>query len=277
MKIFEDEDILINLSYLLPYISSLFGDDISMLVTNREKIIKVVRKDSSAGSNYGEGDSLPNDIPAYICMKENRTVVSNLSKEYFGVPLKAVATPIKNRDGKIIGSIAIGKRDWSNDIDSHAEAFVSSFNEISNIVDSVASGIQDVAKSSNDILNEINKTNEDMKKTNEIIDFVRNISKQTNLLGLNAAIESARAGEMGKGFSVVSNEIRNLSSSTSQSINEITTVLNNLRLSVENITGKVYENNQLFEKQAANIEEINSSISELNNTAQNIKEIAKKI
>ena len=277
MKIFEDEDILNNLSYLLPYISSLLSDDISMLVADREKILKVVRQDSSAGASYGEGDLLPTDIPAYICMKENRTVVSNLSKEYFGIPLKAVATPIKNRDGKIIGCIALGKRDWGNDIDTHAEAFVGSFNEISNIVNSVASGIQDVAKSSNDILNEINKTNEDMKKTNEIIDFVRNISKQTNLLGLNAAIESARAGEMGKGFSVVSNEIRNLSSSTSQSINEITTVLNNLRLSVENITSKVYENNQLFEMQAANIEEINSSIAELNNTAKIIKQIAEKI
>lgn len=270
MKNFEDEDILATISYLLPCISSLLGNEINMLVSDKEKIIKVVKHDTSVGANYGEGDLLPSDIPAYICMREDRTVMKNLSKEYFGQPLKTVASPIKNRDGKIIGSIAMGKRDWGNDIDNHAEAFVSSFNEISNIVDSVSSGIQDVAKSSNDILNEINKTN-------EIIDFVRNIAKQTNLLGLNAAIESARAGEMGKGFSVVSNEIRNLSSSTNQSINEITTVLNNLRLSVENITGKVYENNQLFEMQAANIEEINSSISELNNTAKIIKQIAEKV
>lgn len=277
MKIFKDEDILNNLSYLLPCISSLFGDDISMMVSDKEKILKVVRQDANVGGNYGEGDLLPNNIPAYQCMKENRTITNNLSKEYFGIPLKAVASPIKNKDGKIIGSVAIGKRDWGNDIDNHAKTFVRSFDEISNIVNSVASGIQDVAKSSNDILNEINETNEDMKKTNEIIDFVRNVAKQTNLLGLNAAIESARAGEMGKGFSVVSNEIRNLSSSTNQSINEITTVLNNLRLSVENITNKVYANNQLFEMQAANIEEINSSISELNNTAQIIKQIAEKI
>lgn len=277
MKIFEDEDILNNLSYLLPCISLLFGDDISMMISNKEKILKVVKQDSSVGSNYGEGDLLPNDIPAYQCMKENKTIVNNISKEYFGIPLKAVATPIKNKDGKIIGSIAIGKRDWGNDIDTHAEAFVTSFNEISNIMDSVAYGIQDVAKSSNDILNEISKTNEDMKKTDEIIGFVRNVSKQTNLLGLNAAIESARAGEMGKGFSVVSNEIRNLSSSTNQSINEIATVLNKLKNSVENITNKVFENNQLFEMQAANIEEINSSISKLNNTAKIIKQIAERV
>lgn len=277
MKIFEDEDMLNNLSYLLPCISLLFGDDISIMVSNKEKILKVVRQDSSVGSNYGEGDLLPNDIPAYQCMKENKTIVNNISKEYFGIPLKAVATPIKDKDGKIIGSIAIGKRDWGNDIDTNAESFVTSFNEISNIMDSVASGIQDVVKSSNDILNEISKTNEDMRETDEIIGFVRNVSKQTNLLGLNAAIESARAGEMGKGFSIVSNEIRKLSSSTNQSINEIATVLNKLKNSVKNITNKVFENNNLFEIQAANIEEINSNILKLNNTAKIIKQIAERV
>src|SRR5690349_8186615 len=117
MKIFEDEDILTNLSYLLPCISSLFGDETSMLISDKEKIIKVIKLASSVGANYGEGDLLPHDIPAYQCMKENRTIVNNVSKEYFSVPLKAIATPIKNRDGKIIGSIAIGKRDWGNDID----------------------------------------------------------------------------------------------------------------------------------------------------------------
>lgn len=86
--------------------------------------------------------------------------------------------------------------------------------EISKVVDGVSNELQDAAKTSNDVLGEINKTRDDMKKTDEIIRFVQNVSKQTNLLGLNAAIESARAGEMGKGFSVVANEIRNLSTKT---------------------------------------------------------------
>ncbi len=70
-------------------------------------------------------------------MQEYKTIVINLPKEYFGVPIKAVATPIKNKDGKIIENIAIGKRDWGDDIKTHAETFINSFNEISTVIDIV--------------------------------------------------------------------------------------------------------------------------------------------
>ncbi|EET87137.1 methyl-accepting chemotaxis sensory transducer [Clostridium carboxidivorans P7] len=204
-------------------------------------------------------------------------MTKDLPKEYFGMAIKAVASPIRNKDGQIIGSIAIGKRNWGEDIKEHSKTFVQSFSEISKVIDNVASGIQGVAKNSNDILQEINATNEDMKKTDEIIGFVQNVSKQTNLLGLNAAIESARAGEMGKGFSVVANEIRKLSNSSSESIGEINNVLTKLKTSIGNVTNSISENNSAFETQAANVEEINSSISELSNTAKIIQEIGEKL
>lgn len=165
MKILEDEDILLTISNLLSSISLLFNNDTSLLLADKERILKIVSQEANLDGNYKEGDLLPHDIPAYICMKENKTIAQNISKEYFGIAVKAIATPIKNTEGKIIGSIAIGKRDWGNDINTYAETFVNSFNEISKVVDSVASAIQDVAKSSDDILTEINKTNDDMKKT----------------------------------------------------------------------------------------------------------------
>ncbi len=277
MKNMDDENLLLSISYLLPCINELFNKEVSFLLTDKEKIIKMIRNEVEGDGNYGEGDKLPHDIPAYLCMQQGKLVVKNLSKEYFGVALKAAATPIRNKDGQIIGSVAIGKRDWGDDIKSHSQTFVQSFGEISKVIDNVASGIQDVAKSSNDILNEINTTNEDMKKTDEIINFVQNVSKQTNLLGLNAAIEAVRAGEMGKGFSVVANEIRKLSNSSSESIREINNVLNKLKSSIESVTNNIYENNKMFETQAASVEEINSSINELNNTAQMIKEIGEKL
>lgn len=278
MKNMNDDKFIRSVSYLLPCISDLFNNEVFIWLTDREKIIKIIKSRSNEAYNYNEGDNIPHDFPSYLCMQQGKTVSKDMPKEYFGgVNIKSTASPIKNKDGQIIGSIAMGGKRWGEEIKEHSETFTRSFSQISNVIDGVASGIQDVAKSSNDILNEINATNEDMKKTDEIISFVQNVSKQTNLLGLNAAIESARAGEMGKGFGVVANEIRKLSNSSSESIREINDVLNKLRNSIESVANSIYESNKMFETQAASIEEINSSISELSNTAELIKQIGEKI
>lgn len=80
-----------------------------------------------------------------------------------------------------------------------------------------------------------------LDRISSIIQTINGISDQTNLLALNAAIESARAGEAGRGFAVVAEEVRNLAKSTTESAKEITSLIDETKGHVDNLSN--YMNN----------------------------------
>lgn len=148
------------------------------------------------------------------------------------------------------------------------------------LLDDISTGQKEIETSLNDIvlLNDgFSRTKghiydlvSDIRNISQIIEFIKNISEQTTLLAINASIEASRAGEEGKGFSVIADEIRQLSEKTTENVEDITKVIKN----VEEDTRKVDKNTEdLFEELQEKTKRAQKSISTLDDITRQTKEV----
>ena len=102
-------------------------------------------------------------------------------------------------------------------------------NQSQEVIRMTAASINELAAEVQEASAVIQKLVEDSQNIYSILDVIRGITEQTNLLALNAAIEAARAGEAGRGFAVVADEVRNLAQRTQASTNEVQQMIESLQ------------------------------------------------
>ncbi len=137
-------------------------------------------------------------------------------------------------------------------------------------VQQLTAGAESVAAASQATHEIAMSSDEKIKRIEEVFKLIKNIASQSNLIGLNAAIEAARVGEQGKGFAVVANEVRKLAATSQTSVENVQTVLSDIQDVFRVISQKVGENKEVNQEVLLALRSISGNIMTIEEAVNNL-------
>ncbi len=264
------------LASLLPALTGLFDDDVAFAVCDREKCV-ALQQGVHLHVNLNPGETIRPGGAFHEALRTGKSVVKLIPKEVYGTEFYSHAIPLKNA-GQIYGVFVVAKGVAKKmEVSAMTSELVNSLKQITEAANGITNSLQEVAHKNTQLVTEAQSVQSQTKDTNEILTFIQEVGIQTNLLGLNASIEAARAGQAGAGFSVVAEEIRRMATSTSESAKKIGVTLHTIDVSVHQITEKLSAVNSMFQGQAAAVEQISATIGNLTSTAQKLDSLSSKL
>lgn len=269
--------ILQSLIEAAPHINKMRKNGYMVGITDREKSLIFIANDV-IDIKMTPNQILPPDDPMRIVMKTGKPIEVKVEKDLYGIAFKAYYCAVLDENNNIIGGFALGRElEVEEKVIEISTVISKSTSQISEAVSYIAKGSQTQEDISQKMVDTVMNASMKYSETDGIINFIKSISKQTNLLSLNAQIEASRVGVAGRGFAVVANEMKNLGSSSGQAVVNIGNVISEIKKFNDVISYLVNDNSSIAIEQAGAMQQILASMEELNSGIENLKELAAKL
>jgi len=242
LTIGKDKNLTIKVDENAPQELSQMASSFNGLIYSLKELIETSKRSSSENASIShELSTTAMGVGANV--EKSVGVVDEATKKAIG---------IKNEIHQAIGVAQESKKDI-------VEANQNLINAREDVI-SLTSKVQLSAQLEVELAQRMNTLSHDASEVKNVLEVISDIADQTNLLALNAAIEAARAGEHGRGFAVVADEVRKLAERTQKSLTEINATINVIVQSIGDVSGQMTSNSEEIQALANTASEVETKI-----------------
>jgi hypothetical protein len=260
---------------MAPCITELTG--LGVFISNLQEIVYY-----QPGKNFDLkmkiGLPVKEGMASHTAILERRRVVLRKDTSYSGQPFITTVTPLVNEQNEVIGTIGITEPvDRQDKMKGLSLKLSDEINTLASTAQQISAQTQEIAALAETIVQANTESQARVDETDQVIGIIRSIAGQTNLLGLNAAIEAARVGEHGRGFAVVAGEIRKLASTSAESIKRIDQIVKAVQNDSQATHANICEIRNTLKQVAEAVTHVSQSIQETGHLAGELDTMAKEL